>query len=65
MDYLLTALQALDDSDQRELTRFIALKKNKSDRKDLSLLEDLLNGKMDKDLSKQETDAQNQNRKRI
>ena len=45
MDYLLTALQALDDSDQRELTRFIALKKNKSDRKDLSLLEDLLKGK--------------------
>ena len=65
MDYLLTALQALDDSDQRELTRFIALKKNKSDRKDLSLLEDLLKGKKEKDLSKQETDAQNQNRKRI
>lgn len=65
MDYLSTALQALEEPDQREFTRFITLKKNKSDRKDLQLIEELLKGNKEKALTKRETDAQNQNRKRI
>lgn len=65
MDYLITALQALDERDQRELIRFVSLKKNKTDRKDVLLLEELLSGKKIKTDDKKESDRQNQNRKRI
>lgn len=65
MDYLLIALQGLDESDKHELSRFISLKKNKSDRKDLDLLTKILRNKQEKPNDKKETDRQNQNRKRI
>lgn len=65
MDHLVTALQGLDDADQRELMRFISLKKAKSERKDVELIQQLISGKKNKADTKQESDRINQNRKRI
>jgi len=65
MDHLVQAIQGLHESDKRELMRFMSLKKNKSDRKDVQLLQDLMDGKKERASTKKESDRQNQNRKRI